>query len=196
MSRKDKEKKIGVNGVDMGERGVYDRRNKLNELTGKEWLYFTNSVWITGFSPTAKENIGLKFRKIHPSPKPPVLIKEIISFFTKSNAFILDPFMGVGGTALGCALAGGNRRAYGIELNDKYISAYLKVCESENLEPMTIVCDDAKNMLDHDEIASRTFDLVIADPPYFDMMTKKSQEQKLKEMGTILQPHIQTVNWI
>ena len=55
--------------MDLGERGIYDTRNKLNELTGKEWVYFTNSVWITGYSPTARENVGLKYRKIHPSPK-------------------------------------------------------------------------------------------------------------------------------
>lgn len=50
-----KSKALGANGVDMGERGVYDKRNKLNDLTGKEWVYFTNSVWVTGYSPTAKE---------------------------------------------------------------------------------------------------------------------------------------------
>src|SRR5699024_7213985 len=103
--------KVGKYGLDFGERGTYDTRNKLNELTGKEWIYFTNSVWITGHSPTAKENVGLKYRKIHPSPKPPGLIKDIIEFFTKSNALILDPFAGVGGTPLGAALAGGNRTA-------------------------------------------------------------------------------------
>ena len=100
MSKNEK-KPLGPNGVDMGERGVYDKRNTLNDLTGKEWVYFTNSVWITGYSPTAKENVGLKTRKIHPSPKPPALMKEIIEFFTKSDGKILDPFAGVGGTLLG-----------------------------------------------------------------------------------------------
>src|ERR1041384_2499911 len=103
----------------MGERGNYDKRNTLNELTGKEWLFFTNSVWITGYSPTAKENVGLKFRKIHPSPKPPGLLKDIILFFTKPNALILDPFVGVGGTLLGAALAGEGRKALGVDLSSE-----------------------------------------------------------------------------
>lgn len=171
MPKKGLEKKVGIYGTDMGERGVYDKRNKLNELTGKEWIYFTNSVWITGYSPTAKDNIGLKIRKIHPSPKPPGLIKDIIEFFTKSNGKVFDPFAGVGGTPLGAALASGNRTAIGIELEQKYIDAYKKVCATEHLREMIIIHDDARNMLNHPEIVNETFDLIIADPPYSDMMT-------------------------
>ncbi len=167
-------------GIDLGDRGVYDERNKLNELTGKEWVYFTNSVWITGYSPTAIENVGLKYRKIHPSPKPPGLIKDIIQFFTKSEAKIFDPFAGVGGTMLGAALAGRNRHAIGIELDEKYVKAYEKACESEGLEKMPIFVDDAINMLNHDIIKNELFDLIIADPPYQDMMNKNRTGQKKK----------------
>ena len=180
MSRKDDKKPLGKNGVDMGERGIYDKRNKLNDLTGKEWVYFTNSVWITGYSPTAKENVGLKYRKIHPSPKPPALMKEIIEFFTKSDGKILDPFCGVGGTPLGAALAPGSRTSVGVELEKKYIDAYKKVCEAENIREMVVVQDDAKNMMSHPEIANTTFDLVVADPPYSDMMGKERTGQRKK----------------
>jgi len=136
MAGKRVKKGPGKYGKDSGKRGIYDIRNKLNDLTGKEWIYFTNSVWITGYSPTAIENVGLKYRKIHPSPKPPGLLKDIINFFTKSNARILDPFVGVGGTMLGAALSGGNRIAVGIDLEPKFKEAYIKVCESENLPIM------------------------------------------------------------
>ena len=180
MSKKDEKKPLGKNGVDMGERGIYDKRNPLNDLTGKEWVFFTNSVWITGYSPTAKENIGLKYRKIHPSPKPPALMKEIIEFFTKSDGKILDPFCGVGGTPLGAALAPGNRTAIGIELEQKYIDAYKKVCEAEGIREMTVIHDDAQNMMFHPEIANETFDLIIADPPYSDMMCKERTGQRKK----------------
>jgi len=33
--------------VDKGQRGIYDKRNKLNDLTGKEWLRLSKSVWIS-----------------------------------------------------------------------------------------------------------------------------------------------------
>lgn len=177
---KNKEKPLGPNGIDMGERGVYDRRNTLNNLTGKEWVYFTNSVWITGFSPTAKDNVGIKTRKIHPSPKPPALMKEIIEFFTKEDGKILDPFAGVGGTLLGAALAGGRRQAVGIELEARYVEAYNRVCEDEGMVRYPMLCDDARHMLDHPEVAEEIFDLVLTDPPYSDMMGKARTGQRKK----------------
>lgn len=180
MSKRDEPKKLGKNGVDMGERGVYDKRNTLNDLTGKEWVYFTNSVWITGFSPTAKENMGLKYRKIHPSPKPPALMRDIIEFFTKSDGIILDPFCGVGGTLLGAAMAGGDRKAVGIELEQKYIDAYHQVCQEEIIDEFPMIHDDSRNMLNHPEIADTVFDLIIADPPYSDMMSKERTGQRKK----------------
>jgi DNA modification methylase len=180
--KKQRTKKIlGPNSIDFGERGIYDKRNRLNELTGKEWIYFTNSVWITGYSPTAVENIGLKYRKIHPSPKPPGLIKDIINFFTKKNSLILDPFAGVGGTLLGAALAGGNRKAIGIDLNSKYKKAYINVCKNERLKRMIFLIGDSKKILkSSNKISKLKYDLVIADPPYSDMMSRKRSGQKVK----------------
>ena len=49
--------------------------NKLNDLTGREWTFFTNSVINTNYSTNGKDNCAFKFRKIHPSPKPPLLTK-------------------------------------------------------------------------------------------------------------------------
>lgn len=176
-----RKKKVGKYGIDMGERGTLDKRNKLNELTGKEWVYFTNSVWVTGYSPTAHENVGLAFRKIHPSPKPPGLIRDIILFFTKSRAKVLDPFVGVGGTLLGAALAGGNREAIGIDLKKKYKTAYLKACKAEELEKMKFIVGNSLQVLDDKRrFKNKKFDLVIADPPYSNMMNMKRTGQKVK----------------
>ena len=113
-------KEKSENTVDFGERGKYDRRNKINDLTGKEWVYFTNSVWITGYSPTSKDNVGLEYRKIHPSPKPPGLIKDIIEFFTKANSLIFDPFAGSG--TLGLAATNLNRYFFLTEKEPKYVN--------------------------------------------------------------------------
>ena len=37
----------------MNEKGKYDKRNKLNDLTGKEWLKLTKSYW---FSEKCKDD--------------------------------------------------------------------------------------------------------------------------------------------
>ena len=42
--------------------GIFDKRNKLNDLTGKEWLKLTKSFWV---SEKCKED---KFAFQHPAP--------------------------------------------------------------------------------------------------------------------------------
>lgn len=111
---------------------IYDIRNELNNLSGKKWLFFLNSIEITNYPTTGKESYGHELRKIHPSPKPPQLMKNIIEFFTKEGGWVLDPFMGVGGTLLGASLC--RRNATGIDISDKYIGIYKEVTKKLDLK--------------------------------------------------------------
>jgi DNA modification methylase len=166
--------------IEIPDRGIYDSRNKLNNLTGSEWLFFQNSVLITGYSTVSEENIGHKIRKIHPSPKPPQLMCDIVRFFTKDDGVIFDPFAGVGGTMLGVALAEGKRKAIGIELSKDYITAYQQVCKEYELDEFPIICGDARHMLQHEEVSETMFDLILTDPPYADMLTRDQNGSKRK----------------
>ena len=67
--------------------------NKLNDLAGNEWSYFLRSVINTRYPTKGEESYAHHIRKIHPSPKPPQLMRDIIKFFTKENEHILDYFM-------------------------------------------------------------------------------------------------------
>lgn len=178
-----RKKRVGKYGIDLGKRGIYDTRNKLNEKTGKEWTYFTNSVMITAYPPIAGKETGFNIRKIHPSPKPPQLMRDLILFFTKRNQWILDPMVGVGGTLLGSTLCDPSRNAIGIDLNPIYKEAYEKTCDLIDAKKQRFIVDDARNMLSHDEIGEREFDLILTDPPYSDMMNKKKNGQKKKLYG-------------
>jgi len=93
-------------------------KNRLNDLDGREWLYWTDSLYITTFSPDATHYL----RKQHGAMKPPEVMAEIIRFFTKKGELVLDPFAGVGGTLLGAALAG--RPSLGFELNPRWVAVY------------------------------------------------------------------------
>ena len=108
-------------------RGNKSPNNKLNDLTGSEWTHFLCSVEVTNFPTSGKEGYVHKLRKQHPSPKPPQLMKQIIEFFTKKNQWVLDPFVGVGGTLLGCSLS--NRRGVGVDLENNYLKIYQNVCK-------------------------------------------------------------------
>lgn len=177
-----KPRKIGKYGIDMGERGIYDIRNKLNDLTGREWAYFTLSVLETKYPTSGKESYGHDLRRVHPSPKPPQLMAEFIKFFTKRGDWVFDPFAGVGGTLIGCSIT--DRNGVGIELSNKYAEIYYKVCERERIKPQIMIVDDARNMDKHSEVTSRAFKLILTDPPYSNMMTiKKSGDDYKRGKG-------------
>jgi DNA modification methylase len=175
-------KRIGKYGIDLGERGVYDKRNPLNELTGREWIYFLNSVWVTAYPPVAAD-FAFDLRKIHPCPKPPKLMRDIILFFTKRCQWVLDPFAGVGGTLLGASICEHRRNCVGVEINRTFVEIYEEICRNMEISPQTLICDDARNMLSHDEISGRMFDLILTDPPYSNLMNRPKNGQKKRLYG-------------
>ena len=159
--------------------GIKSPKNKLNDLTGSEWIYFLSSVWSTQYSARGSDGFSHELRKTHPSPKPPILMQEIIKFFTKKNQWILDPFAGVGGSLLGASLA--NRKGVGIELNNAYLKIYEKVCKKEDVSIQPTISGDSRNIAQllqklrtkQTTTIPKQFDLILTDPPYSNMMTKK-----------------------
>lgn len=109
-------------GIILSDGRKYHLDNHLNDMTGREWTFFINSVFSTHYPTSGKEAYAHNIRKIHPTPKPPQLMRDLIQFFSKENELVLDTFMGVGGTLLGAALC--SRRAAGIELNQEYMVTY------------------------------------------------------------------------
>ncbi|MBF6613510.1 MAG: DNA methylase [Chloroflexi bacterium] len=158
-----------------------DPRNRLNDLTGREWVHFLSSVEATAYPTSGPHSYGHNLRRAHPSPKPPQLMRRIVEFFTKEGEWVLDPFMGVGGTLLGCSLAA--RNAVGLDLSDEYIETYRHVACQEALRPQVALHADARCMMQHTEVAERLFDMVLTDPPYGDMMRRPQSGEKKKKTG-------------
>lgn len=153
----------------------YHLDNKLNDMNGRDWTFFINSVFSTRYPTNGKESYAHSIRKIHPSPKPPQLMKDLILFFTKENEIVFDSFMGVGGTLLGAALA--NRRALGIDLNINYIKAYKNAAKELNLIEYPTIQGDCINILENtsflkDNLKNENISLMLIDPPYSNMMSK------------------------
>ncbi|HEY0072416.1 MAG TPA: DNA methyltransferase [Chloroflexia bacterium] len=144
-------------------------------------MHFLSSVEATAFPTTGPQSYGHNLRRVHPSPKPPQLMRRIVEFFTKEGEWVLDPFMGVGGTLLGCSLAG--RNAVGLDLSNEYIEVYRAVAGQEGLRPQTALHIDARTMLEHPEVKGRLFDMVLTDPPYGDMMRRPQSGEKKKRTG-------------
>jgi DNA modification methylase len=107
---------------------------------------------------------------------------ELIRFFTKRGERVLDPFAGVGGTLLACAMEG--RRGVGIELSPEYAATYAAVCEELGLSQQSLIIGDARRLGEYPELQQEPFDLILTDPPYAQMMARpKTGERKKRGQG-------------
>ncbi len=144
------------------ERRAPHPKNRLNDLSGEEWLYFTKSVITT----TYPSEHGHSLRKAHGANKPPQLMKLLIEFFTKAGGRVLDPFAGVGGTLIGAALCLPPRECVGVEINPRWIEVYRRVVEQSEgaLVGYSVIQGDSLAELARMQDAS--FDFIATDPPY------------------------------
>jgi DNA modification methylase len=166
--------------VDLGSRGRLNKNNKLNDLTGKEWLKFTKS-WFIHRPPRRKED-----EILHPAKYPESLVEEFIKFFTKKNKWVLDPFMGTGSTLI--SAAGINRNSIGIELSRNYFRTsserILKKGFEKSAFPVSGNSLHLKELLSKNGFGKIKFDYTITSPPYWNQLTRNSIRQKdRKEKG-------------
>lgn len=155
--------------------GTYHDYNRLNNLTGKEWIKFQKSWFIINPKPRQKNVL------LHPAKFPEELIENFIRFFTKENQTVLDPMMGTGSAII--ASMNTNRSAIGIELSEKYtditverIQEIMQKEKSKNLDKQENIklynCD--ARLLDKLDISD--IDYCITSPPYWNMLHSKGFE--------------------
>ncbi|MFX0084777.1 MAG: DNA methyltransferase [Candidatus Hodarchaeota archaeon] len=153
----------------MDEQPKIDPRNKLNTLTGREWIQFTKSWFIAdGKSSDISHEIEL-----HPASFPPSMIKEFIQFFTKPGEFVIDPFLGTGSTLVACDECG--RKGIGIELYEKYANT------AKSRTSQKVFVGDARKIIPELIQKKLKFNLCITSPPYWNILKKnKDYNQQLR----------------
>jgi DNA modification methylase len=173
------------------DRGIYDERNKVNDLTGREWKFATKSVIPEQYPPDFQHEL----RSEHGGQKPPRLCLELIQRFSKSGDTVFDPFAGVGGTLFAASLAeyegSGLREGIGFEINQRWIEIYEEVLKKENtkreeqgkgtLAKQELRCGDCVELVD--ELASDSVDFLLTDVPYWSMdkVEQTRNENKIRE---------------
>ena len=78
-----------------------------------------------------KNNNG---ENIHPTEKPVELMKILIENSSKEGEIVVDPFIGVGSTALACLMS--NRKYIGFELDEKYYNTCIERIDNYELSTM------------------------------------------------------------
>lgn len=160
--------------IDLGNRGKLSLKNKLNDLTGKEWIKFSKS-WFIHRPPRRKND-----EVLHPAKYPETLVEEFIRFFTKKDAWVLDPFLGTGSTLI--AAGNSNRNGVGIEIMKKYFDTSIKRIKdgkfTHKLKPLLGSSKSLKSVLEKNNLQEQEFDFVITSPPYWNQLERSSIRQK------------------
>lgn len=164
---------------------IYDMSNSLNDLSSKEWLPETVTVFAQ--KGLGASNVEAQIEKLHPAPFSYQDVARHIKFFTKEGDLILDPFVGVGSSLKAACVE--NRRGIGIELNSRYVELCNERIRVELSDTMPykgkqeVICADStlylKNFMDS------TFDFIITSPPYWNILDQKDHKAKLRESESL-----------
>lgn len=159
--------------------GKLDPRNKLNDLTGKQWIPETKSFFYQ--KGLGSKHPHAQIEKQHPAPFSYQDIQRLIKMFTKLNETVLDPFSGVGSTLKAAALT--NRKGIGIELSKKWASLSKERLETEVAENESknhlIINGDSR--IELTKFESNSIDFIVTSPPYWAILNKKADHKVKKE---------------
>jgi DNA modification methylase len=158
-------------------------RNKLNELSGKDWIKFTKSWFVHRPEPRGDRKIR------HPASFPESLVKDFISFFTKKGELVVDPFLGTGSTLVAALEIG--RSGVGFEIVKKYAdiardrvkdavarNGVRKTTESGPSFTRIFTADSSKLYKTWREKGFPPADYCITSPPYWNQLRKSHMRQK------------------
>lgn len=139
---------------------------RMNELTGKEWLQNSFSIWRDLIKDSEEKSLK------HPASFPKALVEKLIRIYLKDEEKqILDPFLGIGTTLVAAKSLG--HCGVGIDLNEEYCqiaSRRIEDIKGTNRAKSKVINDDSRNLLKH--VKPESVDLVITSPPYWDILNR------------------------
>jgi DNA modification methylase len=140
---------------------------RMNNLTGKEWLQLSFTIW----RDLAKDSEERALK--HPALFPRQLVERLMRIYLKDEEkLVLDPFLGIGTTLLAAQSLGHN--GVGFDLNPDYCEIATNRITKElarNKAHSTVINADSRKLLDY--VKPGSVDLVVTSPPYWDILNRK-----------------------
>ncbi len=164
--------------------------NKANNLTGKDWLQNSFSIW----RDLGKNEEERKLK--HPAIFTIKLVSKLIDTFCKpTGGLILDCFAGSGTTLIAGLKKG--KDVIGIDLSNEFKNEFIKrATEYYNITPYDLqnkyIITDSRHI--SKEIEIETVDLCITSPPYWNILNRqrtadlkenKNYSDKSEDLGNI-----------
>jgi len=160
------------------------QRNKLNELSGRDWIKFTKSWFVHRPEPRGDRKIR------HPASFPESLVREFVSFFTKKDELVVDPFLGTGSTLVAALETG--RSGIGVEIVKKYADmarervkealtrrgVHEEVMARESSRIRIVTGDSSKLSEIWKQNDFPPADYCITSPPYWNQLRRSHMRQK------------------
>ncbi len=159
-----------------------DPRNKLNDLSGKEWIVETKSVWFQ--KGLGASHPHANYERMHPAPFSFQDVSRLISFFSKQGETVLDPFSGIGSTTKACALS--DRKATAIELSEHWMALSKERLDHEvgpgASNKHEWLTGDVRNILP--DLPSSNYHFIVTSPPYWSILAKNG-DHKVRNERTV-----------
>jgi len=140
---------------------MVSKDKKCNELSGKEWLQNSFSIW-RDLAKT-KEEKNLK----HPASYPVSLCEKLIKTFSKPNSNVLDPFNGIGSSMV--AAHNLSYSGVGIDLSEEFCRIAKR--RIKNDKKIKIINGDSFKEIE--KLSENYFDICVTSPPYWDILNMK-----------------------
>lgn len=174
-------------------------KNRLNNLSGKEWVPLTRSAYVDGVTRPFEELDWDKvlqksqgsivvmskatprdaLKKQHPATFSEEDARRLVRLFTQEGQRVLDPFIGVGSAAVACVLE--KRACIGFDIYEQWVKLAkqrVRKVEAYSPHPIQIERKDALTALR--EMDADSQDFILTSPPYWGILQKTDHKAKLE----------------
>lgn len=151
------------------------RVKELSQLTKEEWREYTKTVW----------SIANVSHDKHPATFPVEIPKRLTKLFSFWGETVLDPFGGVGSTAVAALREG--RRAICIDQNPNFVEEMRARVAAEQLADSELLDARTGDSRDLSSINDNSVDLIVTSPPYWDKADYGGESSDIGTAGNYME---------